>query len=408
MDSVFVIVGAGLAGAAAAEALRARGFDGRIVLVGAENELPYDRPPLSKDYLQDKSEKAKLYVHPQEWYGEHDIEVRLGAGATAIDRVAHEVTLEDGERIHYDRLLLTTGASPRRLKVPGADLDGVKYLRDVDDCEALKAVFANAHRVVIIGGGWIGLETAAAARAAGCEVTVIVRGELPLATVLGSEVAQHYAVLHRRHGVEFRLGATVDEITAESGRVAGVRLADGTVLDADVVVVGIGAVANTALAETAGLVIDDGVVVDEHLATTDPDIFAAGDVANSYYPHLGLHLRLGHWSAARRQPKVAAAGMMGQAGAYDNIPYFFSDQWELGMEYLGYVPKGTGAEVIYRGDVATGRYLVFWLASDRVLAGMNVNIWHLTGAIRTLVASDARVDPAKLTDPAIALDEVFA
>ncbi len=408
MDRTFVIVGAGLAGATAAEALRARGFAGRIVLIGAENEFPYDRPPLSKDYLQGKSEKAKLYVHTQQWYADHNVEVRVGIRATTIKRAAHEVTLEDGERIRYDKLLLTMGASPRRLDVPGADLGGVLYLRNVNDSETLKSAFATADSVVIVGAGWIGMESAVAARAAGCDVTVIGTGELPLVSVLGPQVAQHYAALHRRHGVEFRLGVAVAEITDGSGRASGVRLADGTFLDADVVVVGIGATPNTALAEDAGLATGDGVVVDEHLATIDPDIFAAGDVARNYYPHLALHLRLGHWSAARKQPPVAAAGMMGQAGAYDNVPYFFSDQYEMGMEYLGYVPKDTAAEVVYRGDVATGKYLVFWLESDRVLAGMNVNIWHLTGAIRALVSSGARVDRIKLANPAIALDEVFA
>jgi 3-phenylpropionate/trans-cinnamate dioxygenase ferredoxin reductase component len=409
MDRTFVIVGAGLAGATAAGALRVQGFAGRIVLIGAEHELPYDRPPLSKDYLQDKSEKAKIYVHPRQWYADHDVELRLGTRVTTMDRVAHTVTLEDGERIGYDKLLLATGASPRRLNVPGAELEGVRYLRNVNDCEALKAAFAEAQRVVIIGAGWIGLESAVAARAAGCDVTVLGVAGPPLTKVLGPQVGQLYAALHRRHGVEFRLGAAVAEITGDSGRITGVRLADGTLIRADAVVVGIGATANTALADASGLEADnDGVVVDEHMATTDPDVFAAGDVATTYYPHLGLHLRLGHWSAARKQPLVAAAGMMGQAGTYDNVPYFFSDQYEMGMEYLGYVPRDFAAEVVFRGDVATGKYLVFWMGSERVLAGMNVNIWHLTGAIRNLVRSGARVDRARLADPAVPLDEVFA
>lgn len=409
MGRTFIIVGAGLAGATAAGSLRGQGFAGRIVLIGAEQELPYDRPPLSKDYLQDKSEKAKIYVHPRQWYADNDIELRLSTRVTAIDRVARTVTLEDGDRLGYDKLLLATGASPRRLNVPGAELEGVRYLRNVNDCEALKATFAEAKRVVIVGAGWIGLESAVAARAAGCDVTVLRTGGLPLVKVLGPQVAQLYAALHRRHGVEFRLGVAVAEITGDSERVAGVRLADGTLIPADAVVVGIGARANSALADAAGLEADDdGIVVDERMATTDPDIFAVGDVATTYYPHLGLHLRLGHWSAARRQPLVAAAGMMGQEDSYDNVPYFFSDQYEMGMEYLGYVPPGAAAEVVFRGDVATGRYLVFWLGSDRVLAGMNVNIWHLTGAIRDLVRSGARVDRTKLADPAVALDEVFA
>jgi 3-phenylpropionate/trans-cinnamate dioxygenase ferredoxin reductase subunit len=409
MGRTFIIVGAGLAGATAAGALRDRGFAGRIVLIGAEHELPYDRLPLSKDYLLDRSEKAKIYLHPRQWYADRDIELRLGTRVAAIDRVAHAVELEGGERIGYDKLLLTTGASPRRLNVPGGELDGVRYLRNVNDCEALKAAFAETHRVVIVGAGWIGLESAAAARAAGCDVTVLGVGGLPLVKVLGPQVARLYAALHRRHGVEFRLGVAVTEITGDSGRVAGVRLADGTLLAADTVVVGIGARANTALADASGLDCDDdGVVVDEHLTTTDPDIFAAGDVATAFYPHLGLHLRLGHWSAARKQPLVAAAGMLGQSAAYDNVPYFFSDQYEMGMEYLGHVPRDVTAKVVIRGDLASGRYLVFWMGSERVLAGMNVNIWHLTAAIRALVRSGARVDAAKLADPAVPLDEVFA
>jgi 3-phenylpropionate/trans-cinnamate dioxygenase ferredoxin reductase component len=409
MGRTFVIVGAGLAGATAAGALRAKGYTERIVLIGAEPEFPYDRLALSKDYLKDRSEKAKLYLHPRRWYADQDIELRSDTVVTAIDRVAHQVLLHGGERIGYDKLLLATGASPRRLNLPGAESDGVLYLRDIRDCEAMKAAFAKAGRVAIIGAGWIGMESAVAARLAGCEVTVLGNGALPLVSVLGPHVAQLYAALHRRHGVQFRLGVPVAEITAQSDRVTGVRLADGSLVGADAVVVAIGATPNTALAEAAGLDADaGGIVVDEHLATADPDVFAAGDVATCYYPHLGIHLRLGHWSAGRKQPLVAAAGMLGQIAVYDRVPYFFSDQYELGMEYLGYVPRGTAAEVVFRGDVATGRFLAFWLASERVLAGMNVNIWHLTGAIRALVSSGARVDRAKLTDPAVPLDKVFA
>ncbi|GAB3033435.1 FAD-dependent oxidoreductase [Parafrigoribacterium mesophilum] len=408
MGRTFVIVGAGLAGATAAGALRTQGHTGRIVLIGAESEFPYDRLPLSKDYLKDRSEKAKLYLHPQRWYSDQNIELRRGCCVTAIDRATHDVVLRTGERVGYDKLLLATGASVRRLNVPGDQLHGVLYLRNIADCEAIKAAFATAGRVVIIGAGWVGLETAVAARLAGCDVTVLGAGDLPLAKPLGHQVAGIYAALHRRHGVRFQLGVAVAELTGDGGRVTGVRLADGAFIGADVVIVGIGAVANTALAEGCGLVTDDGVVVDEHLATADPDIFAAGDVASCFHPSLGIHLRLGHWSAARKQPPVAAAGMMGRAPVYDNVPYFFSDQYELGMEYLGYVPPDTAAEVVVRGDLATGRFIVFWLAGERVLAGMNVNIWHLTAAIRALVSSGARVDRSKLADPAVPLGEVSA
>ncbi|MGH9073935.1 MAG: NAD(P)/FAD-dependent oxidoreductase, partial [Acidimicrobiales bacterium] len=336
-EQAFVIVGAGLAGAKAAEGLRTEGFEGRIVLLGEEAERPYERPPLSKDYLLGKSEKEKIYVHPKGWYDEHEVDVRLGARVTAIDRAAHEVVTASGEGIGYHKLLLATGSSPRHLRVPGDDLDGVLYLRRVGDCEAMKAAFAGAGRVAVVGAGWIGLETAAAARAAGCEVTILEVAELPLLAVLGREVAGIYAALHRDHGVELRLGVHVAEITGEGGRASGVRLGDGALVEAEAVVVGVGITPDTDLAEAAGLSLGNGVVVDEHLVTSDPDVFAAGDVANAYYPHLGAHLRLEHWSAALNQGPAAAANMAGRPTPYDRVPYFFSDQYDIGMEYSGYV-----------------------------------------------------------------------
>ncbi|HEX5265801.1 MAG TPA: FAD-dependent oxidoreductase, partial [Acidimicrobiales bacterium] len=302
----FVIVGAGLAGAKAVEALRAQGFEGRVVLLGEEDERPYDRPPLSKDYLQDNSEKDKIYLHPEAWYAEHEVELRLGCRATAIDPGVHRVTAASGEDINYDRLLLATGSSPRHLKIPGHDLRGVYYLRSVADSEAIKAALATAGSVAIIGAGWIGLETAAAARAAGRDTTVLEMARLPLLGVLGPELAQIYADLHSRHGVELCLGVEVAEIVGDQGRAAGVRLGDGRVIDADAVVVGIGITPNTSLAAEAGLTVDNGILVDEHLASSDSDIFGAGDVANAYYPSLERHLRLEHWSAALNQGPVAA------------------------------------------------------------------------------------------------------
>lgn len=406
-QQTLVIVGAGLAGARAAEALRLEHFDGRVVLIGEETERPYDRPPLSKDYLQGKSEQEKIYLHPKEWYADHDVDLRLGARVTAIDRAPHEVVVDGGERVSYHKLLLTTGSSPRRLTVPGSDLDGVFYLRGLADSQAMKAAFAAAERVAIIGAGWIGLEAAAAARAAGCEVSVIERSELPLLGVLGTEMAEIYAGLHRSHGVELRLGVEVAEITGENGTATGVRLADRSMIDADAVIVGVGIIPNTGLAEAAGVSVDNGVLVDEHLATTDPDVFAAGDVANVYYPHLGTRLRLEHWSAALNQGPVAAANMMGGAASYDRVPYFFSDQYEMGMEYSGYVKGHDYDEVVFRGDVTTGEFIAFWIGGGgRVLAGMNVNIWDSTDAIQALVRSDVRADTAKLADPAVALADI--
>lgn len=402
-QQTFVIVGAGLAGAKAAEALRIDGFDGAVVLIGDETDRPYDRPPLSKDYLQGKSEKEKIYIHPAGWYAEHNVDLRVQSRVTAIDRAAHSVSTADEQRVTYDKLLLATGSTPRRLRVPGADLNGVYYLRRVGDCEALKAAFTSAVRVAIIGAGWIGLETAAAARAAGCQVTAVERSELPLLAALGAEVAETYATLHRSHGVDLRLNCGVHEITGETGKVTGLRLADGSVLEADAVIVGVGIVPNTELAEAAGLRVDNGIFVDEHLATTDPDVFAAGDVANSYYPLLGTHVRLEHWSAALHQGPVAAANMMGRNLSYDRVPYFFSDQYDSGMEYSGYAPRNGYDSVVLRGDVSTGEFIAFWLRDGRVLAGMNVNTWDVSDAIEMLVRSGERIDPVKLADPRMPL-----
>lgn len=402
-QQTFVIVGAGLAGAKAAEALRAQGFGGKVVLIGDEDERPYDRPPLSKGYLLGKSEREEIYLHPAGWYTENDIDLRVGTRIVEIDRAAHVVSTHRGDTLGYDKLLLTTGSSPRYLQVPGAELGGIHYLRRVADSEALRAAFESAQRVAIIGAGWIGLETAAAARAAGCQVTLIERAELPLVAVLGAEVAATYADLHRAHGVDLRLNAEVLEIVGLADTATGVRLADDGVVPADAVVVGVGITPNIELAKAAGLPIDNGVVVDEHLATIDPDVFAAGDVANAYYPLLDTHLRLEHWSAALNQGPVAAANMMGTVTSYDRVPYFFSDQYDSGMEYTGYVPRGGYDSVVFRGDVATGEFIAFWMQDGRVLAGMNVNTWDVTDAIEGLVRSGARPDPAKLADADVPL-----
>ncbi|MGC2208459.1 MAG: FAD-dependent oxidoreductase [Candidatus Dormiibacterota bacterium] len=402
----FVIVGAGLAGAKAAEGLRTEGFEGRIVLIGEEDERPYERPPLSKDYLLGKSGKEKIYVHPEAWYRDHDVELLLGSPVIALDRSLHQVILQGDERVEYDQLLLTTGSSPRRLRIPGADLEGVLYLRKVHDCEAIKVAFASAKKVAIIGGGWIGLETAAAARAADCDVTLLETAKLPLLGVLGSELAEFYATLHVEHGVDVRTGVEVAEIVSREQRASGVRLADGSQIDADAVVVGVGITPNTELAETAGLTIDNGVLVDEYLRSSDPKVFAAGDVANARYPGLGRHLRLEHWSAALHQGPVAAANMVGQAIAYDQVPYFYSDQYDVGMEYWGYVEGGKYDGVVFRGDVAERKFIAFWVREGRVLAGMAVNTWKLGDAVPALVRSGRAIDAAQLADANLALESL--
>jgi len=403
----FAIAGGGLAGATAAEALRAEGFDGRVILIGDETERPYNRPPLSKEYLQGKSEKEKIYVHPERWYDDNGVELRLNCAATLIDVTGHQLTVQSGEQFEYDKLLLTTGSSPRHLKVTGGDLDGVLYLRRVADCEAIKAAFVTAKRVAIIGAGWIGLETAAAARAAGVEVTVLETAELPLVRVLGHEVAEIFLDLHTRHGVTMEMSVEVSEITGVEHRATGVRLGDGRQIDADVVVVGVGIAPNTELAEAAGLTVDSGIVVDENLKSSDPDVFAAGDVANVWYPSLGRHLRLEHWSAALNQGPVAAANMMGRAVAYDRVPYFYSDQYDLGMEYSGYVESGHYDQIVFRGEVSEGKYIAFWLDQGRVLAGMNVNVWDVSDTIAELVRFGTPIDVTRLQDPKVPLDDLL-
>jgi 3-phenylpropionate/trans-cinnamate dioxygenase ferredoxin reductase subunit len=392
----YVIAGGGLAAAKAAEALREQGYDGRLVVVAAEQHLPYERPPLSKSYLQGKSEREKIFVHDASWYDEHRVEVLTGTCVTAIDRAEHEVALSTGERLGYAKLLLATGATPRLL--PGDAL----YLRTVDDSERIREVLSSASRVVIVGAGWIGLETAAAARAAGVEVTVVEADSQPLLRVLGARMGAAFADLHREHGVDLRLGAKVAEIDG------GVRLADGTTIEADAVIAGVGVEPATRLAVAAGLKVDDGVLVDASLRTSDPDIFAAGDVARAHHPLLGTHIRVEHWANALNQPAVAASSMLGKEASYDRLPYFYTDQYDLGMEYTGYVPAGRTDDVVIRGDLASREYIAFWLVDGKVAAGMNVNVWDVTDDIKTLIRSGRPADRDRLADPSVPLTGTLA
>jgi 3-phenylpropionate/trans-cinnamate dioxygenase ferredoxin reductase component len=405
MNATYVIAGAGLAGAKAAETLREEGFTGPLLLIGDEAERPYERPPLSKDYLLGKAERETIYVHPRSWYAENGVDLRLGCRVTGIDPAAHEVTLDAGSRIGYAKLLLATGSSPRRLPLAGAEADGVLYLRRVGDSDQIRLAFQTASRVVVIGAGWIGLETAAAARAAGAEVTILEAAELPLLRVLGREVAQVFAGLHRDHDVDLRFGVRVAEITESGGRADGVRLADGSRIAADVIIVGVGITPNGQLAEAAGLEVGNGIVVDARLRSSDPDIFAAGDVANAYHPIFGKHIRVEHWANALHQPQAAARAMLGQDVVYDQVPYFYTDQYDLGMEYAGYVEPSGYDQVVFRGDVGRREFIAFWFARGRVLAGMNVNIWDVSDTIQAIVRGGRTVDPGRLADPGVPLGE---
>ncbi|HEY5456976.1 MAG TPA: FAD-dependent oxidoreductase [Acidothermaceae bacterium] len=405
-SDTFVIVGGGLAGAKAAEALRNLGFDGRLILLGGEHHAPYERPPLSKEYLQGKTPREKVFAHAHHWYAEHGVDLRSGQFVTGLDRAAHGVHLADGSVVGYDRLLLTTGASPRELRVPGADAAGVRYLRTLDDSEALRATLATIERLVVIGAGWIGLEVAAATRLAGVEVTVVETAELPLLRVLGPEVAQIFADLHVEHGVDFRFNASLVEILNENGLATGVRLNDGTTIAADAVLVAVGAAPNVQLAAAAGLHVDNGIVVDAALRTNDPDIFAAGDVANAFHPFFDRQIRVEHWANARQQPKAAAASMLGKDVSYAELPYFYTDQYDLGMEYVGFVDPGEYDRVIFRGDVAGREFIGFWLSNDRVIAGMNVNVWDVVEPIKAIIRSRLAIPASQLADVGVALADL--
>jgi 3-phenylpropionate/trans-cinnamate dioxygenase ferredoxin reductase component len=400
MADTHVIVGAALAGAKAAETLRTEGFDGRVVLLGAEPGLPYERPPLSKDYLRGESERESAYVHPEEYYAEHDIELRRSAHVTTLDLPAREVVLENGERIGFSKLLLATGAEPRRLSLPGTELDGVHYLRDLRDCDALRAALDRGGHAVVIGAGWIGAEVGASARQKGLDVTLVEMLSVPLERVLGRELGEIYAAIHRDHGVELLTEAGVEAIEG-AGRAERVRLRGGRSIDCDLVVIGVGVVPRTALAAAAGLDIDDGILCDEHLRTSADGVFAAGDVANAWHPLLQRRLRVEHWHNALEQGPAAARSMLGSGEPYDRVPYFFSDQYEVGMEYAGHATEWD--EVVFRGDVEARESIAFWLRGGRLLAGMNVGVWDVTDDIQAIIRSGAQVDPARLRDPDVSL-----
>jgi 3-phenylpropionate/trans-cinnamate dioxygenase ferredoxin reductase subunit len=412
-DQTFVIVGGGLAGAKAAETLRSEGFTGRVILICDERDHPYERPPLSKGYLLGKEERDSVFVHEPAWYARNDIELHLGQTVDAIDRTAKTVRFgEDGTLVHYDKLLIATGAEPRRLDIPGTDLAGVHHLRRLAHAERLKHVLASLGRdnghIVIAGAGWIGLEVAAAAREYGAEVTVVEPEQTPLHAVLGPELGQLFTDLHALHGVRFHFGARLTEIVGQDGMVLAARTDDGEEHPAHDVLAAIGAAPRTALAEAAGLELADrahggGIAVDERLRTSDPDIFAAGDVAAFPHPLFDTRLRVEHWANALNGGPAAARAMLGKEVTYDRVPYFFSDQYDMGMEYSGWAPPGSYDQVVIRGDAGKREFIAFWLKEGRVLAGMNMNVWDVTDDIQRLIRSKAQVNTDALADPGVPL-----
>jgi 3-phenylpropionate/trans-cinnamate dioxygenase ferredoxin reductase subunit len=403
-EQTFLIVGAGLAGAKAAEELRVRGFDGRVALIGSEAERPYERPPLTKDYLRGESERESAYVHEEGFYAENEIELLSDTYATSIDSAASRVTLAGGGELDYDRLLLATGAEPRKIRIPGAELEGIYYLRTLEDCDALRARLALGGRAAVVGAGWIGSEFAASARQRGLEVTVIDPLALPNEQIFGSEIGAFYRDVHLQHGVELLLGESVESFEGD-GAVARVRTG-GRAVDCDFVVVGIGVAPRLELARQAGLETDDGIVVSERLQTSAPNVFAAGDVASAWHPFYARRIRVEHWANALNQGPAAARAMLGEPLSYERLPYFFSDQYDVGMEYSGYAQSWDA--VVFRGEREAGEFIAFWMSEGRVVAGMNVNVWDVNELVQALIRSRQPIDAAELSDPDTPLDALVA
>jgi 3-phenylpropionate/trans-cinnamate dioxygenase ferredoxin reductase component len=407
-SSTFAIIGGGLGAAKAAEALREKGFDGHVIVCAEEEQLPYERPPLSKEFLAGKKSLSDFTVHDSAWYRENEIDLRLGTRVLSVDPAAHTAKLSDNTAVGYDKLLLATGSRSRRLPIAGSDAAGVHYLRTFEDAATLSSALAEGSSLAVVGAGWIGLEVAASARQRGVNVTVVESAKLPLIGALGAEAGTVFATLHREHGVDLRLLAQVEEITTADGKATGLRLGDGTNVAADAVLMAVGAHPNIEVAEQAGLSTGDGGVwVDASLRTSDPDIYAVGDIAAAEHPLFGGRIRTEHWANALKQPAVAAAGMLGEQAEYTELPYFFTDQYDLGMEYAGHAP--TYDRVVFRGDVDGREFVAFWLdAGNRVLAGMNVNIWDVLDDIKNLIRSKRAMDPDELADPQASLGELVS
>ncbi|MDI3193116.1 FAD-dependent oxidoreductase [Pseudarthrobacter sp. AL07] len=408
-----VIAGGGLAGATAAKTLRAEGFKGRVTIIGAERHHPYLRPPLSKEYLLGNAAEETIPVVPPGWYAENDVGLRLGVRVTGIRPDARTVDLDDGSTLAYGSLLLATGAAPRTLRLSGSDLAGVSTFRTLDDSRRLRSRLATGGlKVVMIGSGWIGMELAAAAATYGNTVTLLGLEAIPLASAIGPDLGRFFRGLHEANGVSFRLPASAREITGDGGAVTAVITDSGEVLPADIVVIAVGVVPETGLAQAAGLALDNGILTDASLRTSASGIFAAGDVANAMHPFTGRHHRSEHWSNALNGGKVAARAMLGLDAALSTIPYFYTDQYDVSMEYSGFPALAAGAETVIRGSLEDKEFIAFWQQDSRVVAGMSVN-WPRKpqpGAqktIKALISARTQVSAGRLADSSAGLDQLL-
>lgn len=378
MTAPIVVVGGGLAAGSAVTELREAGYDGDLVVLAEEHHVPYERPPLSKAVLRGEKPVESTYVHPTSWYAEHDVVVRTGSRVTAIDPVGQTVTSEVGET-PFSALLLATGSRVRTLPIEPTDQIAVRYLRSIDDAAGLHDRLGPDRRLLVLGAGWIGMEAAASARQLGTTVTVVDPAEQPLSAVLGPEVGARFATVHRDQGVDLRTRTALDHLDGGDA-----MLTDGSTVPVDTVLVGVGVVPNTELAEAAGLRVDNGVLVDSHLRTDHPAIYAAGDVANALHPVLGERVRVEHWQNALGQGRTAARSILGHPATYDDLPYFFTDQFDLGMEYFGHLGSG-GFDQLRLEDGADGAFAAFWSRHGRLVAAMHVNQWDRSDELRERV-----------------------
>ena len=394
-----MIVGGGHAGGQAAARLRQAGYAGELVIVGEEPHVPYQRPPLSKQYLAGEQGLDRVELRAERFYLDKGIELRRGVRVAGLHPQAHTVTLEDGAALRYDKLLLATGARAKPLDVPGAHLAGIHLLRTIADVDGIKAEMASGKRLAIVGGGYIGLEAAAVARAAGLSVTVLEMEARILQRVVTEEMSAFYHALHTDAGVTLRTGAAVVGFEGRDGRVAAVQCADGETVPAELVIIGIGIVPNVELAANAGLKCGDGIIVDEHCATSAADVFAAGDCTNHPNPLLGRRLRLESVPNAMEQARVAAANMAGDAKTYAAMPWFWSDQYDLKLQMVGFAADGDSS--VTRGNPAERRFAVFHLHGDTLVAADAVNSPREFMACRQLIGRKA--NPARLADPLVDL-----
>jgi 3-phenylpropionate/trans-cinnamate dioxygenase ferredoxin reductase subunit len=402
-DSI-VVVGAGQAGAWTVDTLRREGFKGRIVLIGEEAHVPYERPPLSKGILAGRQEPDSCHLHGRRHYHEIGVELVLGVRAERLDREGQKVELSNGEAVAYDRLVLATGSRVRRLSLPGVEFPGVCYLRTLDESLALGARLRDGARVVLVGGGYIGMEVAATARGRGCRVTVVELQERVMARVVPDEIGRYLEAVHRDQGAEILTGLGVEGFERR-GEDLAVLTGDGRALAADAIVVGIGIQPNVELAQDAGLEVDDGVLVDEFGRSSDPHILAAGDVARHFNPLLGRRVRLESWQNAQNQAIAVARGLCGGSAPYGEVPWFWSDQYDLNIQIAG-LPEAWGT-IVVRGEMAEGKFIAINLEDGLVTGAVAVNAPRDLRFARRLIETKRPVTAEVLADISVPLKKLL-